>query len=189
MGRPLSMKLKKPVHGSSRLSLIASQLVFEGVFRNKPEGMIPGRIASQGRIEYYFKIFGVITTIFIEFMKKIGDTGTDRLDAIAQVIAECDACDWVNTQNGFSVPIYAILCDGDRFEFYQFTSQDPRPHKFSRGVYSPDRLSRTTLYRLRLPDLADSNNTLPFMTALRPVCEVIFDLFLQGYCSAVEATT
>lgn len=149
-------------------------IIFQGACKNKPESMIPGRIASQGRIEYYFKIFGVIATVFIEVKRKIGDTGTDRLDAIAQVIAECDACDWVNTQSGFSVPIYAILCDGDVFEFYQSNSQDPKPHIFSRGIYYLDQPSDTTMRRLRLPDLADSDNTLPFMTALRPVCEVTY---------------
>ncbi|KAG2347899.1 hypothetical protein BDR05DRAFT_944885 [Suillus weaverae] len=159
----------------------------QGAFRNKPEGMIPGRIASQGRIEYYFNIFGAVATVFIEIKKRIGDTGITRLDAIAQVIAECDACDWVNAQSDFCVPIHAILCDGELFEFYQFTRNGSRPHTFSRGTYCSERPPYATMHRLRLPDLADSDNSLSFITALRPICEVIFDLFLQGYCSTVAA--
>ncbi|KAG2076542.1 hypothetical protein BDR04DRAFT_1068035 [Suillus decipiens] len=162
-------------------------VIFQGAFRNKPESMLPGQITSQGRIEYYFKIFGAVAMVFIEIKKKIGDTGTGRLDAIAQVIAECDVCDWVNTQSDFNVPIYAILCDGEIFEFYQFISQASSPHMFSRGTYISDQPPYATIHRFRLPDLADSNNSLAFITALRPICELIFDIFLLGYFSVLEA--
>ena len=42
-----------------------------------------------GRVEYYYKAFGSVALLFIEFRLKTG-TAKERLDAIAQVIAECD---------------------------------------------------------------------------------------------------
>ncbi|KAF8494205.1 PLP-dependent transferase [Russula emetica] len=42
-------------------------------------------------------------------------TGKERSDTVAQVIAECDACDWNNERR---VPVYDILCDGDAFHFF-----------------------------------------------------------------------
>jgi hypothetical protein len=59
---------------------------------NKKETTILGRIGTKGRVEYYFTIFGVITILFIEMKLKIGAAKVtkERLDIIAQVIAECD---------------------------------------------------------------------------------------------------
>jgi hypothetical protein len=50
---------------------------------------LQGRITTRGRIEHHYKIFGGVTIVFIEIKKVLGD-GTDRLDAIAQIIAEFD---------------------------------------------------------------------------------------------------
>jgi hypothetical protein len=51
--------------------------------------MLQGRITNRGRVEYFFKSFGAIAFLVIEVKLKIG-SGQERLDAIAQVIAECD---------------------------------------------------------------------------------------------------
>ena len=56
---------------------------------NTPESMIYGRITTRGRIEYYFLVFGRLSILVIEVKYKLGDAD-ERLDAIAQVIAECD---------------------------------------------------------------------------------------------------
>jgi hypothetical protein len=63
--------------------------VFGFAFRNLPESIIEGRITKKGRVEYYFKAFGSIAVLFIEIKLTIG-TAKERLDAIAQIIAECD---------------------------------------------------------------------------------------------------
>jgi hypothetical protein len=44
---------------------------------------------AKGRIEYQFSTYGGITVVFIEAKLDIGSL-TERLNCIAQVIAECD---------------------------------------------------------------------------------------------------
>ena len=48
-----------------------------------------GRIATKGRIEYQFQTYGGVTILFIEVKLGIGGLA-ERLDCVAQVIAECD---------------------------------------------------------------------------------------------------
>ena len=48
-----------------------------------------GHITTKGRVVYHFKAFGSVAVLFIEFQLKTG-SATERLDAIAQVVAECD---------------------------------------------------------------------------------------------------
>jgi hypothetical protein len=45
-------------------------------------------MTTRERIEYYFLVFGGLSMLVIEY--KLGDAD-ERLDAIAQVIAECDS--------------------------------------------------------------------------------------------------
>ena len=59
------------------------------MLRNNPETIITGQIGTRGRIEYFFKAFGAIAILCIEMKLKVGNE-EERLDAIAQVIAECD---------------------------------------------------------------------------------------------------
>lgn len=59
---------------------------FGGAFRNKPEPMVTGRIATKGKALYHLKSFGIPTVVFVEVRNGSVD---DRLSAIAQVIAEC----------------------------------------------------------------------------------------------------
>ncbi|KAF8499558.1 hypothetical protein F5888DRAFT_1683227, partial [Russula emetica] len=103
--------------------------VFGFAFRNVPEATIKGRITTKDRVEYYFRTIGSIAVLFIEI--EIG-CGKRRLDAFAQVIAECNACDWINARMGFRAPIYGILSDGDEFEFFLFDGTT-EPFSFKRG--------------------------------------------------------
>jgi hypothetical protein len=76
------------------------------------------------------------------------------------------------------VPVYGILCDGDVFEFFRFDGST-KPASFHHG--------HTALAsRLRLPDLTNPEAQ-TFIHALRPICEIIFDLMLKGYISSLEA--
>ena len=50
---------------------------------------MPGRIMIPGRVEYHFKVVGGLTVLFIEIKMMVGTAG-ERLNAIAQVIAEAD---------------------------------------------------------------------------------------------------
>lgn len=89
------------------------------------------------------------------------------------------AVDWNNAHDGVRVPVYGILCDGDVFEFFRFDGST-NPPSFNHGCYGPT--SRT---RLVLPDFTDTV-TCPFIDALRPICEIIFDMMLRGYVSSLE---
>lgn len=63
--------------------------IFGLLINNTPESMMPGRLATAGRIEYQYKAFGDLTVLCIEV--KVGmDTSDQYLDAVAQLIAEAD---------------------------------------------------------------------------------------------------
>jgi hypothetical protein len=62
---------------------------FGRAIRNTPELLMKGRITTRGRIEYHFQAFNNMALVFVEAKLKIG-TYSERMDAIAQVIAECD---------------------------------------------------------------------------------------------------
>ena len=51
--------------------------------------MLEGHLTTRGKIEYQFTAFGSIAAVFIEVKLGIGGA-KQRLDAVAQVIAECD---------------------------------------------------------------------------------------------------
>lgn len=54
-----------------------------------PKSLMKGHSTTQGQIEHHFLAFGVIGIVFIEAKLAIV-TPIQRLNAIAQVIAECD---------------------------------------------------------------------------------------------------
>ena len=61
---------------------------FSGSILNRPESFMSGRIAKD-RIDYQFRTCGFLTVVFVQVDLHIGDDD-DRLNAIAQVIKECD---------------------------------------------------------------------------------------------------
>jgi hypothetical protein len=63
--------------------------VFDFEVMNLPESFLEGRITTKSGVEYYFRAIRSIAVLFIEFKLHIG-SATERLNAIAQVIAECD---------------------------------------------------------------------------------------------------
>ena len=62
---------------------------FGFAFRNLPESTLDGRLTTKGRIKYQFKAFGSVAVLFIEVKLRLGGA-TERMDAVAQVIAESD---------------------------------------------------------------------------------------------------
>jgi len=61
--------------------------MFGFAFRNLPESTVMGHIIIKCRVNYYFKTIGSIAVLFIE----VNRSGyIEHLDAIAQVIAECN---------------------------------------------------------------------------------------------------
>jgi hypothetical protein len=82
------------------------------------------------------------------------------------------------------LPVYGILCDGEAFEFFKFDGST-KPFSFYLGCDPKDPPAR--LRAFRLPDLAGILTSRPFIHTLRPICEIIFDLLLQGYISSLKA--
>lgn len=165
---------------------------------------MPGRMTTRGRIDYQFRVCGALTILFIEVKPQTG-SGDERLNAVAQVIAEADgtwscyslhlattnfaalsfsiACDLLNENNGFRSTIYAVLCDGSSFEFFSFDGST-RPPVFSRGVtYLSD---GTTASRISLPSY-ESTTRRDYIRGLRPICEIFFAMFLGGYLVGLQA--
>ncbi|KAG8990184.1 hypothetical protein FRB90_001873 [Tulasnella sp. 427] len=138
-----------------------------------PETILESRIATQGRVEHQFCTMNGITLLLIEVKYKVG-TPTDRLNAVAQVIAEADACSYRNEAHNYYDPVYCILFDGESFTFFKFDQLGE--DQFCIGKY----ISKAEF------KLADST-TEPekFIRDLRPVCEVIFALMLKAHIGAL----
>ncbi|KAH9072882.1 hypothetical protein EDB83DRAFT_2220190 [Lactarius deliciosus] len=165
------------------LAPIVNHLIaqFGSSFQNMPRSVMAGLVTTRGRVEYHFKTFaGAISVVFVEAKFRIGDP-EERLDAIAQVIAECDACDWKNTRAGFNVPVYSILCDGTSFLFFAFDGTI-NPYKFTMGVV-PGRRFRG----LKLVDFSSEPTARPFIHSLRSICETLFNLLLCAYIANLKA--
>jgi len=195
MWRGLSWLMNSAVHLDSQIS----KKHFGFMPRNEPETIIKGHVGTGGRIR--FKTFGATAIVCIEMKLKIGND-REHLEAIAQVIVECDGtlctllhhsfcyrplentgCDLNNTKVGFSSPIYCILCPELSFKFFKF--ERTRVSPFLRGciVGDPIHLRRG----LRLPDFDAAETSLPFVLRLRRVCETVFDMMLCAYISGLKA--
>jgi hypothetical protein len=115
--------------------------LFECAIINNPEGLLEAELTKKGRIEYHFCSMNSVSIVFIE-VKKTYAMGRGRLDVIAQVLAECAgmsdfslfwlqilttlliilAGDYLNSKRDHWVPVLAILCDGEKFEFLVYDS-------------------------------------------------------------------
>lgn len=87
-------------------------------------------------------------------------------------------------RSGISTPIYGILYDGLRFRFFLFDGST-KPYKFSEGAVPGSPSSR--IYEgLELGDFSSKLAARPFVLALRPICETIFNLFLVTYSATLK---
>ncbi|KAF8341291.1 uncharacterized protein EI90DRAFT_3033376 [Cantharellus anzutake] len=170
---------------SRLLSPIFHRLIaeFGSAFRNIPESILGGRVTTKGRTEYYLRAFGSVSVLVIGF-EKVGNE-RECLNAIAQVIAECNACDWKNSIAGLAVPVFGILWDGTFFQFFKFVGAQKIPHSFLRGAFAgdPPRFQRG----LMLPDPTTDGTTLPFIQVVRLISETVFDLLLCAHLWSIEA--
>lgn len=166
------------------LAPIFSHLValFGGFIRNTPESLMNGHTTTRDRVNYQFKTLGAITLAFMEVKPK--NRGVEEcLNAIAQMIAECDACDWNNVQLDVGMPIYGILCNGNSFQFFAFDSST-KPYKFSAGVVQGGHFQITG--GLPLVDSSSEPTARSFIHSLRPICETIFNLLLVTYIASLK---
>ena len=109
-------------------------------------------------------------------VRRLALQSRSRLDHVGHA-----ACDWNNSQEGISMPIFGILCDKVSFEFFKYDGSLDTP-TFSKG-----RLSAGSPEPLELADLGMNTSALPFLHSLRLVSEIIFDVLLMAYSSSLTA--
>jgi hypothetical protein len=144
--------------------------LFGNAVVNKPEGLLDAEFTKKGRIEHHFYAVSSISIVFIEVKKNLV-VGKGKLDIIGQVLAECAACDYANSKIQHWVPILAILCDGERFEFMVYDSGSK--HIYSSGVVTGlvDRVGKPQLFAL----------------SIKETTEYIFDYFLMAYINGLRS--
>lgn len=83
----------------------------------------------------------------------------------------------MNNKDHFTVPIGAILTDGNSWEFFMFDSRSK--HIFKRGVIDG-------VPKICIPPFGVTPKTV-YIRALRPVVECLYGMFLKGYIAGLEA--
>ncbi|KAI9780040.1 MAG: hypothetical protein M1839_007022 [Geoglossum umbratile] len=144
--------------------------LFGSAMVNKPEGLLDSEFTKRGKIEHHFYAMNSVSIVFFE-VKKVMAVGKGKLDVIAQVLAECAACDYANSKVQHWVPILAILCDGEKFDFLVYDSG-------SKSVYSSETVTG-------LVDRAGRPNLL--VLSLKETTEYIFDFFLMGFINGLRS--
>jgi hypothetical protein len=155
---------------------------------NKPEGLLDAEFTKRGRIEHHFYAMGTVSIVLIEVEKHYA-TGRKKLDVIAQVLTESLgmshfpniflpsvvasdlitlltilASDYVNSKIQHWVPVLAIICDGENFEFLVLDSGIKSV--YSTGVITGmvDRRRRPGLLMPTLKESKVANHLPPFNT-------------------------
>lgn len=77
--------------------------LFRRKVTNLPEELMQGGVTTRGRIEHQFMVFGAIAVVFIEVKKGLL-SGQNRLDQVAQVMAEADGTNHAHTHYPTSSP-------------------------------------------------------------------------------------
>jgi len=137
---------------------------------NIPEALLDSEFTRRGRIEHHFYVLRSISVVFIE-VKKTLVLGKKKLDVIAQVLAECAACDYANMKSQHWVPVLAILCDGTLFDFLVYDTGCKSVFASTMVTGLVDQSSE--------PDL--------FLSSLKRTAEYIFDYFLMGYINGLRS--
>ncbi|KAH8816501.1 hypothetical protein F5884DRAFT_829694 [Xylogone sp. PMI_703] len=177
--------------------------MFGGMISNTPEALIEGRLTTNGRIVYQFKIYGGISVVFIQVKPKSGSKA-ERLDFLAQSLQNVKvkikiiiswlfisantlyiACSWVNNQEGFKMPILGILCAGECCYFFRYTSRyigDNTPQIFI-GKFS----GGGTGIQIEAPVTQHGWGCRAHILRIRRTCEALYYVFLQSYLDGLNA--
>ncbi|KAK6354288.1 hypothetical protein TWF730_008700 [Orbilia blumenaviensis] len=156
---------------------------FRLMIYNRPENFIASDSPKKNGLRNYFKCFGGCTILVLDIRLNLG-IGKDRLNYIAQLIAELESCNLGNEKQGFSVPIVGILCDGSSFEYFSY---DGYSKSFSRGLLvAKSTPGSTAIARVTLPPITQATGV-EYIRALRPLCESFYFLLLKGFLAGLEA--
>ncbi|RDB15418.1 hypothetical protein Hypma_004191 [Hypsizygus marmoreus] len=146
-----------------------------------------GIVKDRDRLVSRFKAFGIIVLVVIEIRTMpIGDA---YYDCLAHLFAECDACDCENLYSGIfhrpSIPIHAILTDGQQFVFFRFdaSTQPPVLQQGTLRSVSPAGLSSTYDGSL---DVMLHLDRIGYLCSFRPICETVFYIVQLGFLRGMQ---
>jgi len=185
--------------------------LFGGSVINKPEGLLDSEFSKKGRIEHHFYAMNSISIVFIE-VKKTYTIGKARLDVIAQVLAESAgisslfffsllfpwlwlrvlmtllACDYANSKLQHWVPILAILCDGEKFEFLVYDSGLKSVYSSGKvaGVFEDDDNPDSFATSLK-KSKSRISFSFSILTLFPLAAEYIFDYILMAYINGLRS--
>ncbi|OXV06001.1 hypothetical protein Egran_06231 [Elaphomyces granulatus] len=148
-----------------------SRFISSSTIVNKPEGLLGGEFTNKGRIKHHFIAVDSVSTVFME-VKEILTVSKSGLDIKGQVLAECAACEYANLKGGHWVPILAILCDGDNFEFFVYDSVD-------RLIYSSGRIPGIIF--------KERGDKLDLLISMKRTTEYLFDWFVMAYVNGIRS--
>lgn len=94
--------------------------IFQGSIINRPEELLEGEVTGGGKIEHVFYAFLRTIILFFSVKRSLAIAHPDK--AIAQVIAECGACDLANASKGLWCPILGVLSDGVSVQLFVYDS-------------------------------------------------------------------
>lgn len=92
----------------------------------------------------------------------------------------------MNAEDGFEIPILAILCNRRNFYFFKYKAYmyvSSALLIFSRGAFG----GNTNHTILSIPDLARQSNIEDFVGNIKRICEVLYYVFMNRYILGLEA--
>ncbi|RDB15483.1 hypothetical protein Hypma_004188 [Hypsizygus marmoreus] len=146
-----------------------------------------GTVKDRDRLVCHFKAFGIIVLVVIE-TTTMPSTSQEYSDCIAHLVAECDACDCKNSNGGEfhcpSIPIHAIITDGQQFAFFRF---DPaaQPPVLYWGTLRPLATAHPCLDGSL--HLVLDEGRVGYLCSFRPICEVVFYVVQLGFLRGMQS--
>ncbi|ODM16394.1 hypothetical protein SI65_08394 [Aspergillus cristatus] len=108
--------------------------------------------------------------IFLQVNRELA-SGSSALDVKAWLLAECSVTVYINDKNGHWAPVFAILCDGNNFEFFVVDSAAQSVHSsgWVRGIpMKNDDRERTLL-------------------SIKRITEILFDFFIMAFINGLRS--
>ncbi|KAL4906150.1 hypothetical protein BDW74DRAFT_139189 [Aspergillus multicolor] len=140
---------------------------------DKPGGVLKSKFFSKhGRIEHHFISVGLVNVVYIQVKRELC-SGKARLDVVAQILAECAACDFVSRQTGAWTPVLALLCNVNYFNLFVLDSADGAAYCSGWKPGIPTSL----------------RNKDAFFVLLKQTTERLLDWFIMAYINAIRETS
>src|SRR5437773_12336286 len=90
----------------------------------------------------------------------------------------------MNYQNGYHVPIMAVLCDGKDFYFFKFIRRQKNASpKLCWGEFADG----TQMVNIENIERHPTTDLQTFFRQIRIACDSLYYVFLSGYVSGLEA--